>query len=240
MSFFVRAFDSRWGWFLRGLPSLPRAKSMFRIRRATMTSPARCRLLWEQCGRIFQARLPGAFVECGVWRGGSTALMALAAQRAGKTREFHLFDSFAGLPEPSAADGAASIDYSGGKSSGRLEPIGKCVAGLNEVQQFLFDKLLLEKSWFHFHVGWFQNTIPAISSNIGDIALLRLDGDWYESTQICLEYLYPKLLPGGVVILDDYFAWKGCRDATEDYRTRHGIKTKLVHIDDAAGYWVKE
>ena len=240
MSFLMRVADSRWGWFLQGLPSWPRAAAMFRIRLATMTTPARCRLLWEQCGKIFGERVPGAFVECGVWRGGSAALMALAAQHAGQEREFHLFESIAGLPDPSAADDAASIAYSGGKSSGQLVSIGECVADVSEVQKFFFEELRLDRARFHFHIGWFQNTLPVAAPNIGAIALLRLDGDWYESTKVCLEYLYPQLARGGIVILDDYFAWKGCHDATEEYRARHGITTPIMRIDGAAAYWVKE
>ena len=240
MSSFARVSDTRWGWFLRGLPSLPRAIAMFRIRRATMTSPQRCRLLWEQCRETFEKELPGSIVECGVWRGGSTALMALAARHRGEARDFHLFDSFEGLPEPSAKDDQASIDYSGGRSSGKLAPIDQCVADLPRVKRFLFEELKLDPSRFHFHVGWFQNTVPAVAPGFGDIAILRLDGDWYESTQVCLEHLYPKLRPGGVIILDDYFAWGGCRKATDEYREQHGIKSPITRIDVDACCWIKE
>jgi hypothetical protein len=69
---------------------------------------------------------------------------------------------------------------------------------------------------------------------------LRLDGDWYDSTKVCLEGLYPKLVSGGMILLDDYFAWKGCRDATEEYRACHGITTSITRIDGAAGFWIKE
>jgi O-methyltransferase len=240
MSLFARAADSRWGWFIQGLPSLPRALALFRIRRATMTSPQRCLRLWKQCQEIFQRKIPGAIVECGVWRGGSAALMALAARHYGETRDFHLFDSFEGLPEPSAADDAASIAYSGGRSSGQLVPIGECTADVDQVKTLLFKNLDLDPAAFHFHIGWFQSTVPSASPAIDGIALLRLDGDWYESTKVCLEEFYPKLVSGGTIILDDYFAWKGCRDATEEYRARHDITTPMTRIDDAAAYWLKE
>lgn len=213
---------------------------MFRIRQATMTSPARCRLLWGQCLQTFDRGVPGAIVECGVWRGGSSALMALAARRAGVARMFHLFDSFEGLPEPSENDDAASIDYSGGKSSGRLVSIGECVAELPWVKRFLFEELQLDPAQFQFHVGWFQDTVPVSAPAIGPIALLRLDGDWYESTKVCLEHLYPLLSPGGIVILDDYFAWQGCRKATDEYREAYAIRSPIIQIDAAAGYWIKD
>src|SRR6267142_1624601 len=94
-----RILDSRWIWFLRGLPSLPRARALFRVRRYTMTSPARCSVLWNQTQDILKNGVPGCFVECGVWRGGSAALMALAVCKSGESRDLHLFDSFEGLPE---------------------------------------------------------------------------------------------------------------------------------------------
>src|SRR6266540_6311202 len=100
MNFFQRAVTSRWAWLLQGLPVPARASALFRVRRATMTRPGRCRLLWDQCMDVFQRNVAGDLVECGVWRGGSSGLMGLAAQHAGEKRQLHLFDSFEGLPEP--------------------------------------------------------------------------------------------------------------------------------------------
>lgn len=240
MSFFKRLQESRWSWFLQGLPSPARARALFQVRPATMTTAVRCRTLWDQCHDLFRRRVPGVLLECGVWRGGSAGVMALAARHAGEPRALHLFDSFEGLPEPQEIDEAAAHDYSGGRSSGELTPIDRCKAGREEVESFLFGRLSVERPLVHFHVGWFQNTVPAAAPQIESIALLRLDGDWYESTQVCLEHLYPKLSPGGLVILDDYFAWAGCRKATDEYRARHGITSELVRIDVNAGCWVKE
>ncbi len=205
-----------------------------------MTTPKRYRDLWDQCHDLFQRRVPGALVECGVWRGGSAGLMALAARHAGEPRALHLFDSFEGLPEPQAIDEAAAHEYSGGRSSGELTPIARCQAGRAEVEAFLLGQLGLEPARVHFHVGWFQNTVPVAAPQIASIALLQLDGDWYESTQVCLEHLYPKLAPGGLVILDDYFGWAGCRKATDEYRQHHGITQELIQIDAAAGFWIKQ
>jgi O-methyltransferase len=239
MSFVKRLQDSRWSWFAQGLPSPARAHALFRVRRATMTTPVRCRALWDQCHDLFRRRVPGALVECGVWRGGSAGVMALAARHGGERRVLHLFDSFEGLPEPQLIDEAAAHDYSGGRSSGELRSIDRCKAGREEVERFLFGQLALDRAHVHFHQGWFQNTVPVDAAHIGPIALLRLDGDWYESTQVCLDHLYPLLSPGGIVILDDYFAWAGCRKATDEYRARHGITTKLARIDVDAGCWIK-
>src|SRR6266576_3586394 len=177
--------DSRWNWFARGLPSLARARTLFLARNATMTSFQRCASLWQLTGQLLKRNVPGALVECGVWRGGSAGIMGCASRHAGKTRPLHLFDSFEGLPEPGPEDGSYAVDYSGGKAEGRLATIAKCDAGLETVRAHLFQRLQLNPAHVHFHVGWFQDTVPGDAKVIGPIAILRLDGDWYASTQIC-------------------------------------------------------
>jgi len=227
-------------WFLKGLPDLARASALFRIKRYTMTQPGRCRQLWDQCQQVQERHVPGCFVECGVWRGGSAGLMGLAIRHAGQNRALHLFDSFEGLPEPGEIDGQNAADYSGGKASGKLASIGKCQAGLEEVEDFLFGQLHLPKAQVHMHVGWFQQTIPVAARQLETIALLRLDGDWYESTKICLEHLYPKIAAGGIIVLDDYHMWAGCKIATDEYRQRQGITSPMQRIDGEAACWIKE
>ena len=181
--------------------------------------------------------VPGSLVECGVWRGGSSGIMGTAAREAG--RFLHLFDSFEGLPEPGALDGDEAVQYSGGKASGELAPIGKCDATLDTVKGVLFERFGLDPQGVRFHVGWFQNTVPRDAVNLGPIAVLRLDGDWYESTKVCLEHLYPALSARGVLILDDYYCWEGCRKAAEEYRAAHAITAPIQRIDRDAAYWIK-
>jgi O-methyltransferase len=232
--------ESRWAWFLKGLPVLPRAVAMFRAKRYTMTTPIRCRRLWDSCKQMLNQNVPGVFVECGVWKGGSSAIMALAIKNAGHERHLHLFDSFEGLPEPTEIDGEfATTTYSGGRSGGKLAPINQCSAELDGVRHLILDKIKMPPTLAHFHVGWFQNTVPADARKLGPIALLRLDGDWYDSTKICLEHLYPLLSPGGIVIMDDYYAWEGCLKATDEYRNKHNIISPIQRIDGDAGFWVK-
>jgi predicted O-methyltransferase YrrM len=184
--------------------------------------------------------IPGSFVECGVWKGGSSAIMALAIKDAGQQRHLHLFDSFEGLPEPGENDGAEAAAYSGGRNQGKLATIDECCAELNEVRKLILEKINLPEALAHFYVGWFQDTVPAASTHLGPIALLRLDGDWYDSTKICLDHLYPLLSPGGIIILDDYFAWEGCRKATDEYRALHKINCPIQRLDMQAMFWVKE
>jgi O-methyltransferase len=235
-----RLAESRWAWFLKGLPVLPRATAMFRARRYTMTTPIRCRALWDSCKQVLDQDVPGCFVECGVWKGGSSAIMALAVQNAGQKRHLHLFDSFEGLPEPTEKDGAyATTTYSGGRSGGKLATIDQCRAGLDGVRHLILDEIKVPPEFAHFHVGWFQNTIPTDAKQLGPIALLRLDGDWYDSTKVCLENLYSLLSPGGIIIMDDYFCWEGCRKATDEYRSQNNLDSPIQRIDGDAGFWVK-
>jgi hypothetical protein len=165
--------------------------------------------------------------------------MGLAIRHAGQTRDVHLFDSFEGLPEPTEKDGVQAKEYSGGRASGALKSVNQCKAGLEEVRAFLLGGLKFDPARTHFHVGWFQNTLPAIAPKLGPLALLRLDGDWYESTRLCLEHLYPLLSSGGVVILDDYNSWTGCKQATDEFRNLSGIQAPMKLMDPFATYWTK-
>jgi O-methyltransferase len=234
-----RITDNRWIWFLKGLPVLPRAAAMFRAKRYTMTTPARCRCLWDSCKQVLNQNIPGAFVECGVWKGGSSVIMALAVKNAGQERYLHLFDSFEGLPEPTEMDGEKAAIYSGGRNQGKLTTVNQCRAGLDEVRHLILDEIKMPEKFAHFHVGWFQNTVPVDAAKLGPIALLRLDGDWYDSTKICLEHLYPSLSPGGILILDDYNCWEGCRKATDEYRSQNQISCPIYQIDKDAVFWIK-
>jgi O-methyltransferase len=231
--------DGRWNWFARALPDLNLARALLVCRDQTMTTFPRCKTLWQICQGVFQRNVPGALVECGVWRGGSTGLMGLALRSHGQTRPVHLFDSFEGLPEPGPRDGAVAKDYSGGRAEGRLTPIARCDANQGHVRSFLLEQLKLDSNQVHFHRGWFQDTVPADAKGIGPIAVLRLDGDWYDSTKICLEHLYPLLSAGGAVIMDDYYCWEGCKTATDEYRTKHGITDPLIQVDNSCCYWIK-
>jgi O-methyltransferase len=204
-----------------------------------MTTVERSRTLWDCCERVLDGNIPGCFVECGVWKGGSSAIMALAIKDARQKRHLHLFDSFEGLPEPTDKDGESAIAYSQGRNQGKLVTINQCRASLDEVRFLMLDNIKADNGLVHFHVGWFQNTIPATANQLGPIALLRLDGDWYDSTKICLEHLYPLVSPGGIIILDDYNCWEGCRKATDEYRSQHQIICPIHQIDREAAFWAK-
>lgn len=177
--------------------------------------------------------LPGVLVECGVYKGGSAAMMAMAAPN----KAIWLFDSFEGLPEPGLEDGIAAKTYAGNRGTGALEPIDRCVGPLDEVQHLFFERLGIEPMRVQIRKGWFQDTLPAARHEVGPVCVLRLDGDWYQSTKVCLESLYDLVVPGGFVIIDDYGYWEGCRRAVDEFLASRALDVTLVPVDDSAVWW---
>ncbi len=215
-------------------------EAMSVIRDNTMLSYERLVTLWQQVRYADRARLDGALVECGTWRGGASGMMAMAHLASGAaTRELHLFDSFQGLPQPDAAvDGQLAIDYAAGEAVGALAPIGQLVGPLEDNRALLRDRVGYPPELTRYHVGWFQDTVPPASVEIGRIAVLRLDGDWYESTKVCLDHLFPLVVSGGIVVIDDYGKWPGCRQAVDEHLARLPRPLYLHHIDPAGRYLV--
>jgi O-methyltransferase len=170
--------------------------------------------------------LPGDIVECGVWNGGSSALMGVA-HRDGKTpkpaRAMWLFDSFQGLPPPSAKDGAAEQKhYFEGLNKGAMDNVQK-----------IFRRLHVALDNVHIVPGWFNQTLP--NALINNIAVLHIDADWYDSVKIVLDTLYDRVVPGGFIILDDYGYWEGCERALNDYFVEHAIKNVVIQRADHIG-----
>lgn len=217
------------------------------VRAHTMLPYARLYSLYHQAVHCEQIRLPGSFVECGTWKGGAVGLMALANLTHGKARrQLHLFDSFAGIPEPDEAiDGAKAVweaRQAGGGAQGQLVPLKGFyeVAGTLEANRHLLETIIgYDPDCLHYHQGWFQETLPRDVRQIGPIAILRLDGDWYASTKVCLDHLYDLVVSGGFVIIDDYGCYEGCQRAVDEFRERRGINAYLHRIDSQGVYWVK-
>jgi len=201
----------------------------------TMVGLRRLVNAWDLVKRADTAGLPGAIVECGVYKGGSAGVMAAASP----ARTIWLFDSFKGLPEPTAPDGPKARAFAGGRSTGALRPIDQCVGPLDCVHELFFEVLGLERSRVEIRAGWFQETLPRACRDIGPIAVLRLDGDWYESTRVCLEHLHDLVVPGGFVIIDDYGYWEGCRCAVDEFLAlrRPDFQVKVIPVDACAVWW---
>jgi O-methyltransferase len=199
-----------------------------KVRPWTMTSSERIYALIQAVRYVSAKAVPGAIVECGVWRGGSMAAIARTLIEAGDLRrDLYLFDTFEGMSEPTAKD----IDYSGKLASevlGEDEAMRCADAPLEEVRRVLFETgYPMER--IHFVKGKVEETIPLNAPN--SISLLRLDTDWYESTAHELNHLFPRLSPSGVIIVDDYGHWKGSRQACDEYFRQNEIPILLNRID---------
>jgi O-methyltransferase len=199
-----------------------------RVRSWTMTSPERIYALIQAVRYVSANAIPGAFVECGVWRGGSMAAIARTLlQVQDTTRDLYLFDTFEGMPLPTAKD----VDYSGKPASKVLtedEGMWCADAPLTGVKNVLGDTgYPMDK--IHFVQGKVEETIPGNAPD--SISLLRLDTDWYESTAHELVHLFPRLSRGGVIIVDDYGHWKGSRQACDEYFQQNRILILLNRID---------
>jgi predicted O-methyltransferase YrrM len=183
----------------------------------TMTSPERMYAVYQAVRHVVRARVPGDIVECGVWRGGSSMLAALALLEAGDDeRALYLYDTFAGMSEPGERD--VTVSGASARPEWRQAQRGEvnewCYSPLEEVERNL-RSTGIDPARLHFVEGKVEDTIPATAPE--QIAVLRLDTDWYESTWHELTHLYPRLSPGGVLIVDDYGHWQGAREAVDRY-----------------------
>lgn len=195
----------------------------------TMVGVKRTRNVRRCVEALLAERIPGDLIEAGCWRGG-TAIMMRGILKAHDVRDRTVWaaDSFAGLPKPDGerfpAD-AADINY-------KVEELAVPIA---EVRNNFFRYGLLDGQ-VRLLEGWFNETLPTLAAERW--ALVRLDGDLYESTMDGLVNLYPRLSPGGFLIVDDY-GWVNCRQAVEDYRNEHSIDEPIERIDWAGAFWRK-
>jgi hypothetical protein len=198
----------------------------------TMTSVERMYALWQAAGHVARSGVPGDYVECGVWRGGSSMLAALTfAEAAEPDRRLWLYDTFEGMTEPTERDRAfdSATPISDDWSSYRTETGSSLAyASLGEVKANM-QQAGIPPDRLEYVAGRVEETIPARAPE--QIALLRLDTDWYESTRHELEQLYPRLSPGGVLIVDDYGHWAGAREAVDEFFARLPSAPLLTRID---------
>ena len=173
--------------------------------------------------------IEGDVVECGVWRGG---MVAGIAEILGKERTYRLFDSFEGLPEAKEIDGKSAVNWQKNKE-GRFY-YDNCAAEEKYAREAMN---LSGASKIEIVKGWFNETV--FKNSVQKIALLRLDGDWYESTMTCLEAFYPKIVTNGVIIIDDYYQWDGCSRAVHDYLSKNGITDRIYQSKQGVAYIIK-
>lgn len=201
---------------------LPEAHTMIGLRRLDNL---------QECIQDVLARgVPGDLIEAGVWRGGASIFMRAVLKAHGvEDRTVWLSDSFQGLPPPNDDEYPAD--------AGDLHhTIDELAVSLDEVREN-FRRYGLLDDQVRFLPGWFRDTLPR--APIERLAIIRIDGDMYESTTQVLEALYPKLVPGGYLIVDDYGGIPACRRAVDDYREAMGITDEIRQIDWTGVYWLR-
>jgi O-methyltransferase len=195
----------------------------------TMVGLRRLENLRELTQRVVDDGIPGDLIETGAWRGGCCILMRGVLKANGVTdRKVYVADSFRGLPPP---DPAFAQDRGHDYSKNEQLAVSVDQVQANFARYGLLDDQVV------FVEGLFQETLPHLP--VGPFALIRLDGDLYESTLVALENLYPKLSPGGFVIVDDYGGMPPCRQAVDDYRNKAGITAPITAIDWTGVWWRK-
>jgi hypothetical protein len=216
-------------------------KIIERVEPYTMTSPLRVEALTKAVRYCIERDIPGAMVECGVWRGGSILAIILQLLDMGVTdRDIYLYDTFEGMTEPTDKD-ISKFHEPALKTWNRHKAMGKKAWDYFFTEELFNEeavrRLLVDtgypESRLHFVRGTVEETIPAIVPD--NIAILRLDTDWYESTRHELVHLYPRLQSGGVLIIDDYGHWDGARVAVDEFFARDDVKATLLHRIDYAG-----
>jgi hypothetical protein len=202
------------------------------IEHLTMTSPERIFALIGAVEHLTKHKIAGDFVECGVWKGGSmvaTANTLIAADDV--NRKLWLYDTFEGMSEPTGND----VDFMGQPADRLLAEQDReqadsiwCFSPEQQVREAMLSTGYPEEK-LEFVAGKVEDTLPKTKPD--KIALLRLDTDWYESTKCELEQLFPRMVDGGILIIDDYGHWEGCRRAVDEYFENHNINLLLCRID---------
>jgi predicted O-methyltransferase YrrM len=188
------------------------------VRSSSLTGYVRLRALHQAVQHVIAHDIPGDFVECGTARGGSAALMGLTLEGLGADRSVWLFDTFEGLPPPTLADPDWRVAQSHtGTARGTIDEVSELLSRLGILERYKLIK------------GLFEQTLS--QHEVQNIAVLHLDCDWYESMRCCLERLYDRVSPGGVIQIDDYGHWQGARKAVDEFLRERSIVVRLRWID---------
>lgn len=186
---------------------------------------------------VLEHDVPGDLIETGVWRGGAAIFMRGVLKAHGVTdRSVWAADSFEGLPTPNAEE--FPLEAKAQQGPVLQKAYNNLAVSLEEVQRNFQAYGLLDDQ-VHFLKGWFKDSLP--SAPIAALSILRLDGDFYESTRDSLGNLYHRVSVGGYVIVDDYGedSWTYCRRAVDEFRREHDIREPLVPVDSKCFYWKK-
>jgi O-methyltransferase len=206
----------------------------------TMTSPERIHALVTAVEYVIANDIPGDIVECGVWRGGSMMAVAETLVRLGKTnRRLYLFDTFEGMPPPAETD----VNFRGEAAADLMSKAERDTAWVWAVAQLEDVKERMRSTGYpedliEYVEGKVEDTIPREAPE--QVAILRLDTDWYQSTKHEMKHLYPRLSPGGVLIVDDYGHWEGAKKAVDEYIVEERVRCLLCRVDYTGRIAVKQ
>jgi O-methyltransferase len=199
------------------------------LRSHTMIGPLRLRNLRHHVETTLRENVPGHYIETGIWRGGACILMrAVLAAHGVADRKVFCADSFSGLPAPDARFRQDRRD--------RLYKFSELAISEEQVRRN-FESYGLLDDQVVFLKGWFRETLPTLTDQ--RFAVIRLDGDMYESTTDALTHLYQRLSPGGFAIVDDYGGIAACREAVHDYLDANALKPEIVAVDKSCVWWRK-
>jgi O-methyltransferase len=210
--------------------------------RYSMTGLEPMYALYKAVEYIARNNIKGDFIECGVWRGGSSMLIAKTLQKFESThRSIYLFDTFEGMSAPTSDDisalngtsARALLDATAGDKQSKIW----CYASLDEVRNNMQSTGYHESKIFYVK-GKVEDTMPSYSFS-SPFALVRLDTDWYESTKVEMQVLYPQIVQGGILIIDDYGHWQGAKKAVDEYMGENKIPMLLNRIDYTVRLGVK-
>ncbi len=190
----------------------------------TMTSAERIDGLYQALESIHQNKIAGDIIECGVWRGGNIIIAKIALDSVNDKRTYWAYDTFEGMTQPTKNDPAEAHNI--WQSPG----YGSCLSPLDEVIDN-FKKWGVHDDSIRIIKGDINQTLLDKNNLPDQISILRLDTDWYESTLIELKVLYPLLLPGGYIIIDDYGHWSGCKQAVHEYFGQSFIESNFIKLD---------
>jgi O-methyltransferase len=221
------------------IPEIPdtAVEALLTVKPYTMTSIERLWAMWQAVNHIADTKAPGDIVECGVWKGGNLALAGMICEARGLDRTIYGYDTYAGMSNPSDKD----MLRSGQSVVERFEKLDRgdhnewCYSPIDEVRANIARSTKYDR--YRFVVGKCEETLRDPANLPERIAVLRLDTDWYESTKAELEQLYPRVIPGGIVIFDDYGHWGGARQAVDEYFA--GTPVLLTRIDYTGRLLVK-
>lgn len=206
----------------------------------TMVSVERLYSNYNASLYISKNNIAGSIVECGVWKGGSSMMMLNTLKnRKDESRDVYLYDTYEGMSEPTEFDkktGSTTLAMEKWKEMSQEEYNEWCYSSIEEVQKNV-KSVGYDLSKVHFIKGKVEDTIPATLPE--KISILRLDTDWYESTKHEMVHLFPRLVSGGVLIIDDYGSWEGARKAIDEYIEHNSIKILLNRIDSTGRIAIK-